>query len=78
MGIAKGKTISGLFGVIGEKESLNSIQVDLRRKENELFYYDKLEGNHFCLVEDIRLIPRHILELSQSNIKEVVMMANSI
>jgi hypothetical protein len=78
MALAKGKTISGLFGVIGEKESLTSIQVDLRRKENELFYYDKLEGNHFCLVEDIRLIPRHILELSQSNIKEVAMMANSI
>lgn len=70
--------MSGLFGLIGEKESLNSIQVDLRRKEEEIFYYDKLEGNHFCLVEDIRVIPRHILEVSQSTIKEVTMMANKM
>lgn len=76
--LANKRMYGGLFGMIGELESATSIQVDLRRKEQEIFYYDKIPGTHYCLVEDIRLIPRHILELSQSSIKEISQMANNL
>ena len=76
--LANVKSVSGIFGLMGEEESTATIQTDLKRVEDQIFYYDKREGDHYSLVEDIRLIPRHYLELANSGIKEVVEMRKVI
>jgi hypothetical protein len=68
LALANLRAVSGLLGLVGEVESSTTIQTDLTRKEPEIFYYDKIEGNHYSLVEDIRLLPRHFLELLHSPI----------
>ena len=73
--LANVRAVSGIFAPIGETESSTTVQADLTRTpEDQIFYWDKVEGDHYSMVEDIRLIPRHLIELGDLPIPEVQQM----
>jgi hypothetical protein len=64
--------------LVGEFEQTSVITVDNGQKNLERYfnYGQNLKLNHFQIVENIRLFSRHTLELAQSSIREVRLMAN--
>lgn len=60
--------MAGLIPLIGEIKMTSTVSVDLTTKS--IFKYERVsDQRHFALVENIRLISKHFLEIAQASLR---------
>lgn len=69
----------GIAPLVGESDQTSVVTVDNSKKSFDLMFgYRTGKFSHYQIVENIRLISRHIIELAESPILEVTLMRNNL